>query len=738
MPTMQSKHINNMQFAWVSRLVQTGERRFFKVPIIWSVSCSLGAVLSACGGGSTTTSFGQGPDIDAIQTLTRVVPPTETTTDQADQQEAPPPQASTAYYTSLLPIHYIDDLVHIGGGVMETILPVGGPVSPYLDIPQATTRHGNTLVWHDQVRNGTDRLRLADYLENTAVNRRNLLHRLVDPPLIRLAYGTSDEHTQDVRFVISILNDSLPRDWQLKRGVDRAPAPVGKQDDPPSGEIIVTFAAWEDWPDHIKTGCGDAVGCADYWPYYLDGELTGGNVWIDHKADANKEAAGRRNVIAHEIIHLLGFDHPDPYLFGDSIMKVPSIENSGFILSQLDRDALFAVYALLESATHQSAIYSRLGPWEDTSDLLYGSLPIPGGDVMFGAVYRNGLIQPWANGPYPSQWLEDNDEISGIARWSGRLLGFTPNAESVAGAANMLVRLDTLAADLDFTSMEKWPEGTAPGRIGTGTRWGDGDLTYTIKVYGNTFQQDWEYGDNDDGDILGSFVGVAHEGMAGTLKRRDLNAAFGGVRQDFPQALPAPPVRDSGAINSLSYGLWNEAGASIPGQPSRYLRADILSRNNEVNPDYFGRNFNSNRSLNLTYQDDNGFVGIYAHEGKTGRITSDVSIKLTINSAGAHVSGFGVGIENSIMVEGQNLGRIEGLAGFADLNSQGVFRDHHDSRVFSNLPYSSGIIEGAFSNINTAQENPRLVAGEVKVRYGNIDNQTKNSLVGVFVAGVEE
>ena len=502
--------------------------------LIWSVSCSLGAVLSACGGGSTTTGFGQGPDIDAIQTLARVVPPTGTTTDQTDRQEVLPPQASTTHsYISLPPIHFIDDLIHIGGGVVETILPVGVPVSPYLDVPQATTRHGDTLVWHDQVRNGTDRSRLADYLENTAVNSHNLLHRLVDPPLIRLAYGTSDEHTDDVRFVIGILNDSLPRDWQLKEGVDRASAPVGKQD-PPSGEIVVTFAAWEDWPDHIKTtgGCEDAVGCAEYRPYYLDdGELTGGNVWIDHKA--MKEEAGRRQTIAHEIIHLLGFEHPDPYLFGDSVMKIPQIENSGFILSQLDRDALFAVYALLEPATHQNAIYSGLGPWEDTSDLLYGSLPIPGGDVMFGAVYRNGLIQPWANGPYPVQWLEDNDEISGTARWSGRLLGFTPDAEPVAGAANMLVYLDTLAADLDFTSMEKWPEGTAP-RIGTGTRWGDGDLTYAIKIYGNTFQQDWEQGDNDDGDVLGSFVGVAHEGMAGTLKRRDLNAAFGGARQDFP------------------------------------------------------------------------------------------------------------------------------------------------------------------------------------------------------------
>ena len=209
------------------------------------------------------------------------------------------------------------------------------------------------------------------------------------------------------------------------------------------------------------------------------------------------------------------------------------------------------------------------------------------------------------------------------------------------------------------------------------------------------------------------------------------------VKQPDPPA-PTSSITDSAVLNTLSYGLWNEPGVSIPGQGGRYLEADILSRNNEVNPDYVDRDFNTDRNLDLTYQDDNGFVGIYYHEGKPGRITSDVSIDLTINSAGVYVSNFGVGINSPVMIEGQNLGSLNGLADNARLNSQGVFRDNKDLGVFSNVLYSSGYIEGAFSNIDTKQGNPRLVAGEVIVRYGDYDNETKNSLVGIFAADVDE
>ena len=438
----------------------------------------------------------------------------------ADPEVTPRPQAAT-FVDDWSPYLRIDKLVHIGGGVFETILPIG-PHSAYLRIPPATTRHGDTKVWHDHVTNGTPLERLSHYLEDDADQAGGRLQRFgTVPPVIKAAQGTSDENLRALRNVIHLLNDSLPRDWQLRFSTDRASV----AQDPAFGEIVVAFAPRERWPASIRSSnCELAVGCASV--YQSGNEIVRAAVWIDHTAE---DSHGTRHTVAHEIMHALGRNHPDPYLFPESVMVIPGHENSGFILSQLDRDALFAVYDRLDPGALANDIHLSLGPWEDTSDVLFGQLEIPGGKATFGAVHRNGLTQSWANGPLPHQWLSDNVQIFGSARWSGRLLGFTPRAETVAGAADMVVHVNTLTGDLDFTGMEKWEPGTAPGLIGTGTIWGDGDLYYPIEVHSNSFWRTWDAG--DEGTVRGGFIGVAHEGVAGTLKRHDLEAAFGADRQ---------------------------------------------------------------------------------------------------------------------------------------------------------------------------------------------------------------
>ena len=146
------------------------------------------------------------------------------------------------------------------------------------------------------------------------------------------------------------------------------------------------------------------------------------------------------------------------------------------------------------------------------------------GDLAFGASLRNGLVRPWALGPRPGIDLEDNPQLTGSATWTGRLLGLTPTAESVAGAADMTVDLSTLRGALDFTQLESWP--ADPGLASTGTTWGDGDLNYTISVRGNLFGRTG----GDEGRITGVFSGASHEGMGGTLTRDDLRAGFAGTR----------------------------------------------------------------------------------------------------------------------------------------------------------------------------------------------------------------
>ena len=188
------------------------------------------------------------------------------------------------------------------------------------------------------------------------------------------------------------------------------------------------------------------------------------------------------------------------------------------ILSALDREALRVRYERLEYGEP----LTDFGPWESTSWHVSGN----GQHASFGVAWRNGYGEPWAHGYLPDSDLADNSDLQGTTIWSGVLLGFTPDAATVAGNAVVGVNLADLTGRADFTGLESWPDSTAPSDPGTGATWGDGDLAYSILVTGNTFKQTG----GDDGFLTGIFTGAAHEGMGGTLERDDLTAAFGGNR----------------------------------------------------------------------------------------------------------------------------------------------------------------------------------------------------------------
>ena len=245
---------------------------------------------------------------------------------------------------------------------------------------------------------------------------------------------------------------------------------------------------------------------------------------MDH---TRTEGLERLGVIAHELIHLLGRSHVDPIRFPRTIMVGGGSEElSPHILHPLDREALLAVYGHLEPGTAPGRIADELGDWSDTSLHVQGAIDIEDGKIAFGAARRNGLSQPWASGPSPHATLEDNTALSGSVSWFGRLLGLTPDAEAVAGAADLSVDLATLTGTVEFAGLEQWAANAAPGAPGTGAIWDDGDLRYDIEIRGNTFVQTA----GDAGTVTGAFFGPAHEGMGGVLERDDLSAGFGGKR----------------------------------------------------------------------------------------------------------------------------------------------------------------------------------------------------------------
>ena len=435
-------------------------------------------------------------------------------------------------------------------GDLDGILHVGASAPPPTDALSRTVRHGSVSVHHGELPNAVTRAELLAYLHEDALSHVPagaetgsdeqffpdglLLRFAADPPLVRVAEGTPRELVDEAVRVVQLLNTALPRDWQI--GLGNEPGAAGTADPAPS-EIIITFAALEDWPDEVIPpggppeggGIGLAVPLLEIYatgdperPWNL--QITGGRIWIDPTRTEGDERLG---VIAHELIHLLGRAHPDPTRFPDSIMVAGGGDGPTlYILHPLDRAALFAVYSRVEPGGTPDAIEIDFGPWADTSTHLYGVLGLADGEIAFGAAFSNGLVQPWASGPRPGSELGENPHLAGTAHWSGRLLGFTPSAEVVAGAAELAVHLDSLDGDLAFSALEHWPAGTAPGAPGTGSTWQDGDLGYYVEVRGNTFVQ----AGGDTGTVTGAFFGPAHEGMGGVVVRDDLSAGFGGIR----------------------------------------------------------------------------------------------------------------------------------------------------------------------------------------------------------------
>ena len=379
------------------------------------------------------------------------------------------------------------------------------------------TTHDGATVRYGRLRDGLGTTQLSDYLGADTAHNRGYLLRFAEAPVVRFVAGTTAEQIDQIVRAVQLLNANLPRDFQLT--VDATPvsaaddAAGNSHDTLAEDQILVEFDRREDWEIRYH---GNPVGNTNSWD--ISGRIITARVWVDDTR--LRSIADQMETLVHELIHALGRRHADSARFPSTIMHVSAVGTEGYFMHQLDREALLAVYGILEPGDTSADIATDLGPWEDESLHVRGDL----GDHAFGASLRNGLVRPWALGPRPGNDLADNQELIGSASWSGRLLGLTPSGDTVAGAAGLSIDLASLSGDLDFTSLESWA--AAPGDPGTGAMWGDGDLNYDIAVEGNVLARTG----GDDGQVTGAFFGASHEGMGGTLVRDDLSAGFAGTR----------------------------------------------------------------------------------------------------------------------------------------------------------------------------------------------------------------
>ena len=277
------------------------------------------------------------------------------------------------------------------------------------------------------------------------------------------------------------------------------------------------FGARETWTDHSPiSASSDIGGSSERWVTGQN-QIDMGRVWID---DTRTPADQILASMIHEILHILGREHPQPGLFPNTVMNEYGEGVEGHELHPLDREALNAIYnSPVGLYTVNQFIATNLGYWlEDTVHVL-GRFSVPGGTASFGVALDIAGARAWAFGPTPTTTLANNRAISGTARWGGLMAGISSDNEIIGAAADLSVDLADLDGRLDFTRMRHVAD--------TSIIWGDGDLSYLIEVRGNTFVQTG----GDAGIVTGAFFGTGHEGMGGSLARSDLAAAFGGKRQ---------------------------------------------------------------------------------------------------------------------------------------------------------------------------------------------------------------
>ena len=506
---------------------------------------------SGCGGGEDEAAAPPMPDR---------LPPPALDLPEVMEEAPPPPVSPPAAALDPLPIVNIRGRLHVGADVAadaDRLSMVGTP--------------DGVTVSYGRLRDGAGASEVTAYLtQHVSTGEFRSEPGLITfpaAPVVRLAESTPDDLAGFVVQAVRLINAALPHDRRLRFGSEPA-TPLQAIEDVPDGHIFVDFIPWRDWNDPLKPPEEEAVALAQsawHAVFNTDAErwegrrMRAGHIWVDrdaiHTAWVRAFGSGRWEervlnrrvdngprvekwysdqavvaILVHELLHTLGMSaHLDPDRFPRSVLNEDRHDYdgvTGHVIHPLDREALQAAYSVLEPGTHPEQLAHELGSWSDVSLHLRGDIGAPRPAAAFGVAVRNGLPQPWAYGRMPDSDLAENRGLSGTATWSGRLLGFTPALQAVGAAAHLSVDLSTLAGQLDFTALEHWPANAAPGPVGSGTRWRDGDLGYGLVILGNTFTQTG----GDAGTVTGAFFGRAHDAVGGVLERDDLTAAFGGTR----------------------------------------------------------------------------------------------------------------------------------------------------------------------------------------------------------------
>ena len=405
---------------------------------------------------------------------------------------------------------------------------------------------GNTEIRYGRLNDGVGRATMSAYLDEAIAGP---VIRQASSPEVRLIGAATDSDLQHMAVAVQIVNASLPPEFQIRIGEPLPneslrhtvnsqgrwfPAGTERQ-----GIIHIEF---------IPAGQFHSNAAATTWKDIDTATNTIDSSYIQFNKGANSypqsinhRVPSRQALIllAHELMHALGLDEHVSSRFAtiyEGTSAIHHAEQNGVrqpmsLTYPVDREGLQILYGRLEPGDSPT----DFGAWSSTSTHIHGN----GEHAGYGVALRNGYAEPWAYGYVQSPYQALSDSVgAGSAIWNGNLVGLTPGGEAVVGDARIDVNLGTMTGTSAFTDLEQWSAGVVPGATGTGTQWGDGDLHYTIAINGGETtpgiagHSDYTlHGTGGDlGILTGTFTGANHEGVAGTLVREDLAAAFGGAR----------------------------------------------------------------------------------------------------------------------------------------------------------------------------------------------------------------
>ena len=414
-------------------------------------------------------------------------------------------------------------------------------------------------------------------------------HVFPTPPVVRFVEGTTPEARAHGMRILDIFNAWLPYEKHVTVG-DDLDTPTSKiwnlvlyEAHENYGEIYVSISP--DDPDSYNAGRGGPHGIfvgkrvsPDNWGLTSKEEAVYSDQFTQktvlHELFHAMGFTGERTCLALGDACTDSHRHVPVSKFPESTLSYRSFWQEVHGLSQIDGEALQTIYAVLHDslptyvdvlrglpnpdpnyiaftqkhtpgaliAYNDDTAPLSLGPWDDAVVRYAGSLNRdwpdsslnPLGRVLnrrpyvqpsFGVDWRNGMARPWANGEIAYGTFA-NSGLSGSATWNGELVGFTPDKEAVHGYTAIKVDLAALNGHAVFDALEHWEAGAPPGSTGTGTKWGDGDLHYSIKLNGNYLRSTA----GDEGYVSGRFVGGRHEGVVGILEHPDLAAGWGALR----------------------------------------------------------------------------------------------------------------------------------------------------------------------------------------------------------------